>query len=470
VIAALATLKAGGAYVPVDPEYPAERVAFVLADSAAPVVITDTARAAGLPAHCATVVRVDGAEAVTIAGRPETRPETAVTPDDPCYVIYTSGSTGTPKGVVLRHRGVLNNLCDLDARFAVGPRDSVLALSSPSFDMSVYELLGVPGAGGSVVIPEPELLRDPAHWSELLVEHGITVWNSAPSLLDMLLDHLEQSTDPHPATLRLVLLGGDWIPVGMPARIRAVAPVAQVVSLGGATEASIHSVVYPIGEVDPEWTAIPYGRPMANQEAYILDEQMQPVPVGVPGELHLGGVGLASGYLNRPELTTQKFPVWRGRTVYRTGDLARWRRDGVIELLGRKDFMVKVNGLRIELGEIESVLRQARRRRRRRGCRPCRRRGRPAAGRLPGGHAGAGSRTGAPVRRRAAAAGHGARCVGHARRVAVEPQRQGRSQRAGGIQRAARGHGERAAGRAGGGAHRAGVARDPRRARTQPDR
>ncbi|MEO3785213.1 amino acid adenylation domain-containing protein [Actinocorallia sp. B10E7] len=338
LVAVLAVLKSGAAFVPIDPEYPATRIDYILADSGAPVVVTE-------------------ADVAASADAPATRPGVAVSPDDRCYVIYTSGSTGEPKGVVLRHRGVVNNLLDLNGSFGVGPGDSVLALSSPSFDMSVYELLGVPGAGGTVVLPEPELARDPAHWAELVEEHGITVWNSAPALLKLFLDQVEQSVEARPETLRLAILGGDWVPVTMPDRLRALAPGLLFVVLGGATEASIHSIVYPVGDVDPSWKSLPYGRPMAGQTAYILDAAGEPVPVGVPGELHLGGIGVGLGYLGRPELTAEKFIQWRGLRLYRTGDRARWRPDGVIELLGRMDFMVKVNGVRIEPGEVEAVLR-----------------------------------------------------------------------------------------------------------------
>ncbi|MBX6383948.1 MAG: amino acid adenylation domain-containing protein [Microbispora sp.] len=356
LIAVLGVLKAGGGFVPVDPAYPRSRIEFVLADADTPVLVTTPELAGRLPATRAAVVLLEDDPAAT-TDADDARPDSGVTPEDVCYVIYTSGSTGTPKGVVLRHRGVVNNLLDLNTRFGVGPGDSVLALSSTSFDMSVYELLGVPGAGGTVILPGPELARDPAHWAELIDEHGVTVWNSAPALLDLLLDHAEQSLDTSVATLRLALLGGDWVPVRAPDRLRALAPGLRFVNLGGATEASIHSIIYEVGEVDPAWTALPYGRPMANQEAYILDENRQVVPVGVPGELYLGGVGVGKGYFNRPELTAEKFVTWRDRTVYRTGDLARWRPDGVIELIGRKDFMLKVNGLRVEAGEVETALR-----------------------------------------------------------------------------------------------------------------
>ncbi|WP_158088765.1 non-ribosomal peptide synthetase [Thermoactinospora rubra] len=355
LVAVLGVLKAGGAFVPIDPAYPRSRIEFVLDDADTPVLVTTAELAERLPATRAAVV-VLGEDGMAADGD-DTRPDSGVTPEDVCYVIYTSGSTGTPKGVVLRHRGVVNNLLDLNTRFGVGPGDSVLALSSTSFDMSVYELLGVPGAGGTVILPDPELARDPAHWAELIDEHGVTVWNSAPALLDLLLDHAEQSIDTSVATLRLALLGGDWVPVRAPDRLRALAPGLRFVNLGGATEASIHSIVYEVGEVDPAWTALPYGRPMANQEAYILDDNRQVLPVGVPGELYLGGVGVGKGYFGRPDLTAEKFVTWRNKIIYRTGDLARWRPDGVIELIGRRDFMLKVNGLRVEAGEVETALR-----------------------------------------------------------------------------------------------------------------
>jgi amino acid adenylation domain-containing protein len=353
LVAVLATLKSGGAFVPIDPGHPPARVDFVLRDCGASLVLTSTDLAGRIEEDDERpVVLVD----VEHPG-PACPPPRTGTTDDPCYVIYTSGTTGTPKGVVLRHRGVVNNLADLNHRFGVGPGDRVLALSSPGFDMSVYELLGVPGAGGTVIFPEQELLREPSHWADLIADHGVTVWNSAPALLELLLDHVEQSVET-PGTLRLALLGGDWVPLTMPDRLRALTPGLRFVALGGATEVSIHSTVHEVGEVDPARPSIPYGRPLANQRAYVLDAHGQPLPVGVPGELYLGGVGVGAGYLGRPELSAEKFVHELDQRLYRTGDLARWRPDGELELLGRTDFMLKVNGLRIEPGEVEAALRE----------------------------------------------------------------------------------------------------------------
>src|SRR5690606_33225865 len=211
VVAILAVLKAGGAYVPLDPDYPAERLAFLVRDAAAPVVVTVTDLLERLPdGGEATTVLLDG-HRDAIAARPATRPDVAVTASDLAYVIYTSGSTGTPKGIALEHRGVVNNLCDLNRSNGVGPGDAVLALSSPSFDMSVYEVLGMLGAGGTLVLPDPAQARDPAHWVDLVHRHGVTVWNSAPALLELFVDQLEHAGGPRLPRLRLAFLGGDWI-------------------------------------------------------------------------------------------------------------------------------------------------------------------------------------------------------------------------------------------------------------------
>ncbi|MGW9083548.1 non-ribosomal peptide synthetase [Streptomyces yangpuensis] len=362
VTAILAVLKAGGAYVPLDPDYPAERLALLLKDAAPPIVVSDAELIGRLPVPAGTARVLLDTDRAALAELPATRPEVPVTARDLAYVIFTSGSTGTPKGIALEHRGVVNNLLDLNRSYGIGPGDRVLALSSPSFDMSVYETLGILAAGGTLVLPDLAAAKDPAHWADLAERHGVTVWNSAPALLGLLVDQLEHAGGPRLPKLRTAFLGGDWIPVTQPDRIRAFAPELSFAALGGATEASIHSVEHRVGRVDPQWTKLPYGRPMANQHTYILDPHDRLVPVGVPGELHLGGVGLARGYLNRPELTEEKFvhvELEPGRTerLYRTGDLARYGTDGTIELLGRTDFRIKLNGLRIEPGEVESALR-----------------------------------------------------------------------------------------------------------------
>ncbi|MFJ3794141.1 amino acid adenylation domain-containing protein [Kitasatospora sp. NPDC090091] len=362
VAAVLGVLKAGGAYLPLDPAYPEQRLAFMLGDAAPPVVLTERALAGLLPAGGAALLEVEDAEQWSA-----TRPRAAgVAPDNLAYVIYTSGSTGAPKGIAVPHRGAVNNLLDLNDTYGVGAGDRVLGLSSPSFDMFVYETLGILAAGGAVVMPHPDRARDPHHWVDLVRRHRVTVWNSAPALADAFVRAGEERNVRLPK-LRVAFFGGDWIPVPLVGRFRRLAPELAFIALGGATEASVHSITYPVGEVDPAWTSIPYGRPMVNQQAVVLTPALEPAPVGVPGELCLAGTGLTRGYLGRRGLTADRYrphpgagtgPVPAGARLYRTGDLARTRADGVIELIGRLDHQVKLRGLRIELGEIESVLRR----------------------------------------------------------------------------------------------------------------
>jgi amino acid adenylation domain-containing protein len=366
VVTLLAVLKAGSAYVPLDPEYPEERLAVMLETAAVDLLLTQERLAGRFTQHKARTILVDS-EAAAWMDQSGENPETGVSPDDLVYVIFTSGSTGRPKGVMLDHRGRVNNFTDFNRRFRIGPGDAVLAVSSLSFDMSAYDLLGTLAGGGTVVLPRPDEILEPASWAGLLARHRVTVWHSVPAMLEMLVERLEK----HPETasslaLRLALLGGDWIPVTLPDRLRSLVPAVsagQVVSLGGATEVSMDSTIFEIGAVDPAWKSIPYGVPMANQLAYVVDPGGAPCPAGVAGELLLGGIGVGRGYFGRPDFTAERFvpdPFSEvpGRRLYRTGDLTRWRTDGVLELLGRMDHQVKIRGFRIELGEIASALRQ----------------------------------------------------------------------------------------------------------------
>jgi amino acid adenylation domain-containing protein len=358
IVAMLAAVKAGSAYVPLDANYPAERLAFMVRDANVAVLVSDASLLAGLPHTSKPLVCLD--ESTDWQG-PLTPPAVQVNDDHLAYVIYTSGTTGLPKGVMIRHAGIVNNLLDLNEHFRVGPSDSILALSSFSFDMFVYESFGMLAAGGRIVMPAVDHLRDPAHWVDLIRQHGVSIWNSAPALLDMLLRHVESLPGLVLPSLRAAILGGDWVAVDMPARFRRMSAGSTFVVLGGATEASIHSIIQPVTTVDPGWVSIPYGKPMRNQRAYVLDRALQSVPVGVAGELYLGGTGLARGYHARRALTAEKFlpdpfADVAGARMYRTGDLASLRADGTIILIGRIDHQVKIRGHRVELGEIEAVL------------------------------------------------------------------------------------------------------------------
>jgi amino acid adenylation domain-containing protein len=350
VAAVLAVLAAGAAYVPLDPASPRERLEQMLRDSDARLLLADEPlEIAEMP-----VLIPGGSEAEGLAGLP------SASPGDLAYIVYTSGSTGTPKGVVIEHRQAVNTILDINRRFGLGPEDRVFAISALSFDLSVWDLFGTLAAGGTVVLPASEERPDPAAWSARMAAAGVTVWNSAPPLLDMLVE----SGASLPPTLRLALLSGDWIPVTLPGRVRRQVPACRVVSLGGATEGSIWSILFPINAVDSVWRSIPYGRPMENQRFHIVDRHDNPVPVGVAGELRIGGAGVAVGYFGRPELTAERFVPdpfdapgdQPGGRLYRTGDLGRFRADGTIEFLGRLDTQVKIRGFRVELGEIETVL------------------------------------------------------------------------------------------------------------------
>jgi yersiniabactin nonribosomal peptide synthetase len=356
IVAAHGVLAAGAAYLPIDPGVPAERLAYLLAHGEVDTVLTQDVVDArldwpdGVTRHC--VERdFDDVDPRPIAN--------AQQPTDLAYVIYTSGSTGKPKGVMVDHRGAANTICDINGRFGTGRDDACLAVSGLHFDLSVYDVFGMIAAGGTVVMPEPAANPDPARWAELVAAEGVTFWNSVPTLLDILVSAVEGDPSASLDSIRLVILAGDWIPLTLPDRLRAQAPDVQVIGSGGPTESCVWSVIYPIGEVHPSWTSIPYGTPMSNQRYHVLDARGEHRPVWVPGEIHIESqVGLARGYWRDPERTDAAFFVLpsTGGRVYASGDIGRYLPDGTIEILGRDDFQVKIQGHRIELGEVEATL------------------------------------------------------------------------------------------------------------------
>jgi len=361
IAAVLGVLEAGAAYLPVDPNLPARRRRQILEDGGVAAVVCDDGPAddAGIPEGVARLVvgeptRDRDAE-TNRSGEMPGQQSYRARPEDLAYVIYTSGSTGAPKGVMIEHRAAANTIDDLNDRFAVGASDRVLAVSQLTFDLSVYDVFGMLGAGAGIVLPDADPTPDPSSWLMHMRRHQVTIWNSVPALMEMLVDHLEVTGGPVPP-LRLIMLSGDWIPVGLPARIERLFPDASVVSLGGATECSIWSIAYDIDHVDPAWRSIPYGTPLRNQSWHVLDPLLQHRPDGVAGELHIAGAGLARGYWGDDERSAHSFLHHRelGR-LYRTGDFGRYDADGIIEFLGRRDCQVKLRGHRVELGEIDVV-------------------------------------------------------------------------------------------------------------------
>lgn len=356
IVAVLAILEAGAAYLPIDPSFPQERVRFTLEDSRAQVALTQSwvDRRLEWPAKL-TRLCVDTEPTELDDSSSHQRVQS---PDDLAYVLYTSGSTGTPKGVMIAHRGIVNCILDTNRTFQIGPEDRALAVTALHHDMSVYDMFGLLAAGGAIVIPDAAGSRAPDHWVELISTHKVTLWNSVPGFMEMLLEYACGQQLHLPNRLRLAFLGGDWIPLSAPARIRKHFGDTQVVSVGGPTETTVWNIWYPVESVDPAWQSILYGHPIANTRYYILDEALHDCELGQPGEMCCAGVGLLKGYWNNDAQTKARLTVHprTGEAIFRTGDKGRLRPDGEIEFLGRMDSQVKIHGQRIELGEIEAQL------------------------------------------------------------------------------------------------------------------
>ncbi len=354
----LGVLKAGAAYLPLDPEYPADRLAFMLSDAAAPVVLVQSDLQDQLPPTAARVLVLDHEQ--EWHGRPIHNPP-PTTADHLAYVIYTSGSTGRPKGVANTHRGIVNRLDWMQRRYRLGADDAVLQKTPASFDVSVWEFFWPLQTGARLVLAKPGGHKDAGYLRDLLAAERITTAHFVPSMLTVFLgeEGIEAAT-----ALRRVICSGEELPHAAAVEFTARFPGCELHNLYGPTEAAIDVSSW---HCDPtalaDVTSVPIGGPIANLRLYVLDDAGDPVPAGVAGELYIGGVGLARGYHRRPALTAEKFVPdpfsgEPGARLYRTGDLARWRPDGTLDFLGRIDHQVKLRGLRIELGEIEAALRE----------------------------------------------------------------------------------------------------------------
>ncbi|RNB51996.1 amino acid adenylation domain-containing protein [Brevibacillus gelatini] len=352
VTAVLGTLFAGAVYVPIDPKQPLPRRLAMVEQADIRYVLSLSTVAAEWPEG----VQIVAVDQVVPQQTPLILPDQ--NPDLPAYIIYTSGSTGQPKGVVVSHRAAANTIADINRRFAINENDKVLGLAQLSFDLSVYDIFGPLAVGGALVLPQVDRQTDPSHWVELVLTHEITVWDSVPAMMQMLVTYLDGIPEVCLSSLRLALLSGDWIPLTLPDQMTKRLPFAQTVSMGGATEAAIWSIYHLYKGLMPNWCSIPYGRPLANQGFRVLDSQMRDCPVWVTGELYITGHGLAQGYVGDEKLSAERFFLHPtdGQRLYRTGDLGRYTPGGEIEFLGREDNQVKVRGHRIELGEIESAL------------------------------------------------------------------------------------------------------------------
>ncbi|MBB4639458.1 amino acid adenylation domain-containing protein, partial [Longimicrobium terrae] len=359
VVSMLAILKAGGAWVPLDPAHPAERLERMLADSGAAVLLTqDRLRARLTATGGIDVLRVD-AERAAIAAESADNPRSGATPGGLAYVIYTSGSTGTPKGVGIEHRALVNHMAWFIRDFGLAETDRVLQKTPVVFDASVWEFHAPLLVGGELVMARHEGERDPRYLARTVRDRGITVLQLVPSLLRVLLDEPELAEC---TALRHLFCGGEPLPGELVRRAAQVLPGVHITNLYGPAECAIDATMHPCTERDGGRAVVSIGRPVSNTRTYVLDGALRPVPVGVPGELFIGGVQVGRGYLGRAALTAEKFVpdpfgVEPGARLYRTGDRVRWTARAELEFLGRTDFQVKIRGMRIELGEIEAALR-----------------------------------------------------------------------------------------------------------------
>jgi amino acid adenylation domain-containing protein len=377
VVAMLGVLKAGAYYLPLDPDYPSDRLAFMLQDARVPVLLTTTARVGALPKSGesgARVVLLDRDwDAIELDARHvEHVSRSLPTGDNLAYVIYTSGSTGRPKGVMIPHSAVVNYLAWMRDAYPLDTRDGVLQKAPASFDACIWEFFLPLVSGARLVLARPGGHQDPAYLLAALARHEVTLLQLVPSQLNMMLETPGADAPAGLPRLRRLFLGGEALPSELLTRLGAACPTVQVTNLYGPTEATVYATHWSIAAAEWQGGAVPIGEPIANASVHVVHVRdggaMELVPIGVAGELCIGGVGLALGYLERPALTDEKFvrdPFAAGPAsgasrarLYRTGDRARWRADGTLEYLGRIDNQVKLRGFRVELGEVESALSQ----------------------------------------------------------------------------------------------------------------
>ena len=357
VVGLLGILKAGGAYVPLDPSYPAERLEHMRNDAAMSVVLTRNALLPTLPPWDGVVLCLD-TDWPTIDQHSDERPLCGVDPDNLAYVIYTSGSTGKPKGAMNSHRAICNRLLWMQDAYRLSSSDRVLQKTPYSFDVSVWEFFWPLMVGARLVVAAPELHRDAAGLVDLIQSSQITTLHFVPSMLKVF---LEEAGVSNCTRIRRVICSGEALPASMVNQFASVLS-AELHNLYGPTEAAVDVSYWPC-PTDGSTETVPIGRPVWNTQLYILDRNLSPVPIGVGGELYLGGVQLARGYLNRADLTAERFvpdpfSAQPGARLYKTGDLVKYLSDGNVEYLGRLDHQVKIRGFRIELGEIENALLQ----------------------------------------------------------------------------------------------------------------
>jgi len=354
VIGLLGILKAGGAYLPLDPSYPAERLSYMLEDAHVEVLLTQQSLVSRLPAHGGSQVLLDSEGSSIWGYQSEALPPRSAA-ENLAYVIYTSGSTGKPKGVSVVHRNVVRLVKETDY-VRVSSEDRILQLSSSTFDAATFEIWGALLNGGLLVLPGRERVLSPREIEAALKKGQI----QSVFLTTALFNHLAQEVPGVFSGIREVLFGGEAVDASVVRHVLQEGAPERLLHVYGPTECTTFSTWHWVRQLDEQSSTVPIGQPLANGSSYVLDEQQELVPVGVAGELYLGGAGVSRGYLNRAALTAERFVPdpfgGSGERLYRTGDRVRWNARGELEFLGRADHQVKIRGFRIELGEVESVL------------------------------------------------------------------------------------------------------------------
>lgn len=356
IVSMYGILRAGCAYTIIDPQNPIKRIEYMLRDTHSDLCIVARDYVKQISHFEKNIIIFESLHfKKKFEQIPSFKDQNRV-----AYVLYTSGTTGNPKGVKIQHKGVVNTLDFVIKKHPFSEKDKLLSISPPYFDISIIDFFGILSMGGTIVLAGISKNLEVLNWYELVREHGITIWNSVPALMELFIQDVEARKEKI-ETLRLVILGGDRIPTTLPDRIRSFCnSTTNIFELGGPTECSVASNTYEIDQVPAHWMSIPYGKPIQNMQIYILDDRGSLLPQGIEGDLYVSGIGLSEGYLNNTILTKEKFlknPYSKQYPImYQTGDRGRYFADGNIEFKGRSDFQVKIHGIRVELGEISSVI------------------------------------------------------------------------------------------------------------------